>query len=367
MPQRARSVASICCRESRGRLFQIDLVPLDDPAGQVAGIVRHHVAGRERLDLPKELEIDPFRAGDQFVVEQCESSPAAGVQLTSRLSCFRRARSSRCPSRPSTSRDACASNVQYRQVDAFDGVGEGALPRACSAQATVAGTSARMRSRALGSETSTAAATRAGMDRRSVRTGPTARSHRSRSGGRPCPHRKRKRRGNSGSARTIFCACQPRSRPPAGERLDQIVLDDQGARRRAPRARRRLGSAERTNQRLLGGIPVRVGAAGGTVKLVARVGDGRRPTAAVRATLIVRIHGCYLRNCGDLRARQPPLRADFLPFRSPASRLAMTSASVTPSTCAASAGLKRLGHGRGAAAPPARLPASPAPRCRPAG
>ena len=55
---------------------------------------------------------------------------------------------------------------------------------------------------------------------------------------------------------------------------DQIVFDDDGVGAARLQRGRRLGAAERTDQRLLGRIPVGFGAAGRTVELLLRRRDG---------------------------------------------------------------------------------------------
>ena len=75
-------------------------------------------------------------------------------------------------------------------------------------------------------------------------------------------------------------ACQPRAESGMPrERRGEIVLDDDGVGAARLQRRRRLGAAERTDERLLGRIPVRLGAARGTVELLAGGGDlfGRTP------------------------------------------------------------------------------------------
>src|SRR4051812_42087838 len=108
------------------------------------------------------------------------------------------------------------------------------------------------------------------------------------------------------------------------ERLDEIVFDDHRGGAAYFERRRRLGAAERTHELLAGGIPVGLAAAGRAVKLLARGGDGVGGSRRRGGLLFAHGRSPYCMNavsCARVRRHCDPI---FLPFRSPASRLAMT-------------------------------------------
>ena len=294
------------------------------------------------------------------------SSPDAGVQRTRRTAACRSlhvvvvarlgrpARVHRRVERP------------VRQVDARDRVGERLRAEARSARATAGRTTRESRSRACDSEIFSGSSD-------SGRNASLTCSYGT-SGDEP----QKSQRWPTLSASNTEIAWQlwhltevfvglPAARRVgnAAQRRDQIVLDDDGRRRRASRASpaTRCRRTDRSSA-CLRGIPVRFGAAGRAVELLrapSRPRSGRRSSPRRRLTesrsLLQELASCarVMRHCVPI----------FLPLRSPASRLAMTSASLTPSAFAASAGPERLGQSPAQPAP-RRRPASSARRCRPA-
>ena len=70
-----RSFASIASRARLGRGDEIDLIALDDPAGDVAGIVRLEFLGRKRFDAAHERLVYADRRADEIVVEKMRQLP----------------------------------------------------------------------------------------------------------------------------------------------------------------------------------------------------------------------------------------------------------------------------------------------------
>jgi hypothetical protein len=58
---------------------QIDLVALDDPAGDVAGVVGSQLCGWERLDSAQQIRVDAHRCAYQIIVESLLKAARRGL------------------------------------------------------------------------------------------------------------------------------------------------------------------------------------------------------------------------------------------------------------------------------------------------
>ena len=65
-------------RALRG-LDEVDLVALDDPAGDESGVVGLQLAGRKRLDAAQQVGVDADRRADEIVVEEVLQPPGRGL------------------------------------------------------------------------------------------------------------------------------------------------------------------------------------------------------------------------------------------------------------------------------------------------
>ena len=111
----------------------------------------------------------------------------------------------------------------------------------------------------------------------------------------------------------VFLACQPRaasgmSRSAATRSCSTITVSALARLQRGGR----LGAAERTNQQLLGRIPLRFAAARRTMKLRLGRDDGRRRHQHLALNRAIALSPTLLQELGDLRARDAPLRSDSL-------------------------------------------------------
>jgi len=61
---------------------EVNLVALDDPAGQKAGVVRHHLLGGKRLDPPQHLRLNAREAGTSSSSKEWSRAPLLGCQRT---------------------------------------------------------------------------------------------------------------------------------------------------------------------------------------------------------------------------------------------------------------------------------------------
>ena len=251
-----------------GRVRQVDLVALDRPARQVARVVRNQRLGRERLHATQELRVHTLRRLHQLIVEAVRQVAGGRRPLDPPLPLLARPdvvvlAGVRCPSRVGVSVER-----PVRQIDAVHCVRERLLAervrREPLASVPRADQLARLRLRHLerqerlgperigdllvghelrGTTELAALADLAGVEHRHGLAALAA----DRGLRRLPPHR------GLGNER---------------ERREEVVLGDDGIGGARLQRDGRLRAAKRTDERLPGGIPMRLGAAGRAVELL---------------------------------------------------------------------------------------------------
>ena len=119
------------------RAYEIDLITLDHPSGDVAGIVGHELPrGGIRLDRPQQLGLHPDRRAHQIIVEEVIDRPGRGLPahmldlsgagVAAVVGVFLGGVIVVARFRRPVGVHLCVKGP-VRQVDAFDRVGEGAL------------------------------------------------------------------------------------------------------------------------------------------------------------------------------------------------------------------------------------------------